>query len=55
MRYSTRRSLVRFVPKRMRNERGRNVGVVLATFATVAGAVAFLWARGRRRLTLANS
>lgn len=45
--------LARFVPDRMRSGRGRNVSL-LAAFATVAAAVTFLWARGRRRIVVAH-
>jgi hypothetical protein len=54
MRHSQRGSLVRFVPRRMRSGRGRNVSFGLAAFAAVAAAAAFIWASGRRRLTVAN-
>lgn len=52
---STQSSLARFVPEGMRSGRGRNVGVVLAAFATVAAAAAVIWARGHRRMSVANS
>lgn len=54
MRFSARGSLVRYVPRRMRSGRGRNLSVLVAAFATAAATTAFLWVRGRRRLTAAN-
>ena len=51
---SRRGSIVRLVPRNMRNGRGRNVSVVLAALATVAAA-AVVFVRGRRRLAIADS
>jgi len=51
---SNRDRLARFIPNGMRTDRGRNVSVVVAAFATFA-TVAFLWVRGRRHVAIANS
>jgi len=54
MRFSKPGSLVRYVPRNIRSGRGRNLSVLVAAFATAAATTAFLWVRGRRRLTVAN-